>query len=69
MVAKFSAGDVLVVFETGKAEHGMTGTVEEVLPYDGQECLDEFMYKADWRFKDSDVCVRACLPERWLKKV
>lgn len=67
-VAKYSVGDRLIVSAIGKAEHGMTGIVSEVVQYDGPTFWDDFMYKSDWRFRNSDVCVMACLPERWLTK-
>jgi hypothetical protein len=65
---RFRVGDRVVVDVPGKAENGMYGIVEQVLPYDGPKFLDKWMYtaKGGWR---GSLEVVAAIPERWLKEM
>ena len=71
MKPRFAVGEKVRVHKPEKAEHGMSGVIGEVRPYDGPRCLDEWMYRCDengWKWACFEGGVMACLPERWLRR-
>ncbi len=65
---RHEVGDVIMLDNPDKAEHGSIGTVERVCAYTGPTWLDRWDYRVEWQSGFLSG-MRSYCPERWARAV